>query len=62
MQMGVYLENIEKSHIPDGAGYLEKYYFNPGDTGFQVWETKFGKIGIVFVGINGFLKQQELWR
>ena len=39
-------EPYRKSHIPDGAGYLEKYYFNPGDTGFQVWETKFGKIGI----------------
>ena len=35
-----------KSHIPDGAGYLEKYYFNPGDTGFKVWQTTYGKIGI----------------
>jgi len=43
---GKILGNYRKSHIPDGAGYLEKYYFNPGDTGFKVWNTKFGKIGI----------------
>ena len=43
---GNILGKYRKSHIPDGPGYLEKYYFNPGDTGFQVWETKFGKIGI----------------
>ena len=34
---GSILGNYRKSHIPDGAGYLEKYYFNPGDTGFKVW-------------------------
>lgn len=34
-----------KSHIPDGPGYQEKFYFNPGDTGFQVWLTRFGTIG-----------------
>lgn len=39
--LGVY----RKSHIPDGPGYEEKYYFNPGDTGFQVFNTKYGKIG-----------------
>ena len=38
-----------KSHIPDAAGYLEKYYFNPGNTGFKVWNTNFGKIGIEFL-------------
>ena len=43
---GSILGKYRKSHIPDGPGYLEKYYFNQGDTGFQVWETKFGKIGI----------------
>ena len=43
---GTILGNYRKSHIPDGAGYLEKYYFNPGDTGFKVWKTKFGNIGI----------------
>ena len=39
---GVY----RKSHIPDGPGYSEKYYFNPGDTGFRVWNTAVGRIGI----------------
>lgn len=34
-----------KSHIPQGPGYEEKYYFTPGDTGFRVWETAFGRIG-----------------
>jgi len=34
-----------KSHIPDGPGYMEKYYFRPGDTGFKVWDTRFGRIG-----------------
>ena len=43
---GKVLGKYRKSHIPDGAGYLEKYYFNPGDTGFKVWETTYGKIGI----------------
>lgn len=40
--MGVY----RKSHIPDGPGYMEKFYFRPGDTGFRVWETRFGKLGV----------------
>lgn len=40
--MGVY----RKSHIPDGPGYEEKYYFRPGDTGFKVWKTKFGNVGV----------------
>jgi len=39
---GVY----RKSHIPDGPGYEEKFYFRPGDTGFRVWETRFGTIGV----------------
>ncbi|MBC9786013.1 N-carbamoylputrescine amidase [Heliobacterium chlorum] len=40
--LGVY----RKTHIPDGPGYEEKFYFNPGDTGFKVWETRYGKIGV----------------
>jgi N-carbamoylputrescine amidase len=40
--MGVY----RKSHIPDGPGYMEKYYFRPGDTGFKVWDTRHGRIGV----------------
>ena len=40
--MGVY----RKSHIPDGPGYEEKFYFRPGNTGFKVWETRHGVIGV----------------
>lgn len=40
--LGVY----RKTHIPDGPGYNEKFYFTPGDSGFRVWNTTFGKIGI----------------
>lgn len=42
---GEVLGLYRKSHIPDGPGYSEKYYFSPGDTGFQVWNTKAGRIG-----------------
>lgn len=41
-RLGIY----RKSHIPDGPGYTEKYYFSPGDTGFRVWETKHGRVGV----------------
>jgi len=40
--LGVY----RKSHIPDGPGYEEKYYFSPGDTPIQAWDTRFGRIGV----------------
>lgn len=40
--LGVY----RKSHIPDGPGYSEKYYFSPGDTGFKVWRTRHATIGV----------------
>jgi N-carbamoylputrescine amidase len=40
--LGIY----RKSHIPDGPGYEEKFYFNPGDTGFRVWSTRYATIGI----------------
>jgi len=40
--LGIY----RKSHIPDGPGYSEKYYFSPGDTGFQVWNTAYGRVGV----------------
>lgn len=39
--LGVY----RKSHIPNGPGYQEKHYFSPGDTGFRVWDTRYGRIG-----------------
>lgn len=40
--LGVY----RKSHIPDGPGYEEKFYFSPGDTGFEVFDTAVGSIGV----------------
>jgi N-carbamoylputrescine amidase len=40
--LGVY----RKSHIPDGPGYEEKYYFNGGDSGFKTWSTRYGRIGV----------------
>ena len=40
--MGIY----RKTHIPDGPGYTEKFYFRPGNTGFKVWDTKYGKLGV----------------
>jgi N-carbamoylputrescine amidase len=40
--LGVY----RKSHIPDGPGYEEKFYFRPGDTGFKVWRTRYAAIGV----------------
>jgi N-carbamoylputrescine amidase len=43
---GTNLGTYRKSHIPDGPGYQEKYYFKPGDTGFKVWDTAFAKIGV----------------
>ncbi|MSO93991.1 MAG: N-carbamoylputrescine amidase [Rhodospirillales bacterium] len=41
-RLGVY----RKSHIPDSPGYHEKFYFNPGDTGFRAWPTRFGRVGV----------------
>ncbi|MCD6259917.1 MAG: N-carbamoylputrescine amidase [Helicobacteraceae bacterium] len=43
---GSVLENYRKTHIPDGPGYEEKFYFKPGDTGFKVYETAYAKIGV----------------
>ena len=43
---GAVLGTYRKSHIPDGPGYEEKYYFRPGNTGFRVWETRFGTLGV----------------
>ncbi|MCS7069264.1 MAG: N-carbamoylputrescine amidase [Meiothermus sp.] len=42
---GEILGLYRKSHIPDGPGYEEKYYFNPGDTGFKAFPTRFGTVG-----------------
>ena len=42
---GTVMGRYRKSHIPDGPGYQEKFYFTPGDTGFKVWRTRFGTFG-----------------
>ena len=41
-QLGIY----RKSHIPDGPGYQEKFFFRPGDTGFKTWKTRYAEIGV----------------
>lgn len=43
---GSVLGTYRKSHIPDGPGYTEKYYFSPGDTGFRAWRTQHGTVGL----------------
>lgn len=43
---GSVMDNYRKTHIPDGPGYEEKFYFKPGDTGFKVYDTAYGKIGV----------------
>jgi len=43
---GTMLGIYRKTHIPDGPGYNEKFYFTPGDTGFKVWDTRFGRLGV----------------
>ena len=40
--LGIY----RKTHIPDDHFYQEKFYFTPGNTGFKVWDTKYGKVGV----------------
>ncbi len=43
---GRILGNYRKTHIPQGPGYEEKFYFSPGDTGYRVWDTGFGRVGV----------------
>lgn len=43
---GTKLGLYRKSHIPDGPGYQEKFYFRPGNTGFKVFKTRFGSLGV----------------
>src|ERR1700761_1202463 len=43
---GAVLGSYRKSHIPEGPGYHEKYYFSPGDSGFKVFQTAFAKLGV----------------
>ncbi len=44
---GKYLGKYRKMHIPDDPSYLEKFYFTPGDLGYQVFQTKFAKVGVL---------------
>ena len=44
---GTYLGKYRKHHIPEGPQYIEKYYFTPGDTGYPVFNTRYGKIGVL---------------
>lgn len=44
---GKFLGLYRKSHIPEDPGFYEKFYFTPGDTGYKVFKTKFGKIGVL---------------
>ncbi|MGH8175510.1 MAG: N-carbamoylputrescine amidase [Steroidobacter sp.] len=43
---GSVLGTYRKAHIPESPGYHEKFFFSPGDTGFKVWRTRFGTIGV----------------
>ncbi|KAL9274739.1 N-carbamoylputrescine amidase-like protein [Drosera capensis] len=58
---GTDLGLYRKSHIPDGPGYQEKFYFNPGDTGFKAFQTKFAKIGVAICWDQWFPEASELW-
>jgi N-carbamoylputrescine amidase len=44
---GTYLGKYRKNHIPDDPGYYEKFYFSPGDTGYRIFDTRFGRIGVL---------------
>lgn len=44
---GEYLGKYRKMHIPDDPGFYEKFYFTPGDLGYKVFDTKYGKIGVL---------------
>ncbi len=44
---GEYLGKYRKMHIPDDPGFYEKFYFTPGDSGYKVFDTKYGKIGVL---------------
>lgn len=43
---GRVMDNYRKTHIPDGPGYEEKFYFKPGNSGFKVYDTAYAKIGV----------------
>jgi len=43
---GELLGSYRKAHIPESPGYHEKFYFSPGDTGFRIWQTQYGRLGV----------------
>lgn len=55
--LGIY----RKSHIPDGPGYQEKFYFSPGDTGFRPGERPPGSWVSAFAGTSGFQRRRGPW-
>ena len=59
---GQVLGRYRKSHIPDGPGYQEKFYFRPGDTGFQVWATRYGALGCGICWDQWFPEAPARWR
>lgn len=59
---GEILANYRKTHIPQAAGYEEKYYFTPGDTGFKVVETRFARLGCGICWDQWFPKPRVRWR
>jgi N-carbamoylputrescine amidase len=44
---GTFMGKFRKMHIPEDPGFNEKFYFTPGDLGYRVWNTKFGKLGVL---------------
>ena len=56
--LGIY----RKTHIPDDHYYQEKFYFTPGDTGFRVFETRYGTIGVGICWDQWFRRRPGLWR
>ena len=59
---GSVLGTYRKSHIPDGPGYTEKYYFNPGDTGFKVWRRRSAWWEPASAGTSGSPSRRAAWR
>lgn len=44
---GSYLGKFRKMHIPDDPAFYEKFYFTPGDMGYKVFQTRYGKVGVL---------------
>ena len=59
---GELLGLYRKSHIPDGPGYMEKYYFAPGDTGFKAFPTRSARLARRSAGTSGIRRRRGPWR